>query len=184
MTTSNLPWVDDNLGRKHGSGAKATFQSGATLDIEAGASFEFAGTQITANAGELNSLDDMPTTWPALLPGAPTFTIGAEGGDSINVAVQLNDPKADSIAASKVVYVYLSDSAAGDGLAATAPDGDVAIGTDGTILEELTADKSMMIWTEADGQFDLDIGESGADTWYLCVVVGGNLFVSNAITFS
>lgn len=184
MTSSNLNYVDDLLGRKHGSGAKEVFQSGATLEIESGASLSLAGTQMTSNASELNTLDGTPTTWPTLLPSAPTITPGAQAGDVINVTVQLNDVQSNAIAASKVVYAYLSDDSGGDGLAETAPDGGVAIGTDGTIIEALTADKSWMIWTESDGQLDLDIEESGADTWYLCIVIGTNLYISDAITFA
>lgn len=184
MPTTNLNWVDSLLGRIYGSGGKQTYQSGSEVDVESGASFKLAGTPVTASAAELNTLDTTATTWPALLPSAPTFTIGAEGGNVINVAVQLNDVQSSAIAASKVVYAYLSDDSGGDGLAGTAPDGGWAIGTDGTIIEELTANKSAYFWTESDGQFDVDITESGADTWYLCVVIGTNLYVSDAITFS
>lgn len=184
MTTSNLQYVDDLLGRKHGGGAKEVFQSGSSLEVEAGAALKLAGTQVTANAAELNTLDGTAVTWPDLLPSAPTFTVGSQAGDDINVAAQLNDVQSNAIAASKVLYVYLSDDSAGDGLTATAPDGGGAIGTDGTLLEALTANKSWMVWTESDGQFDITFTESGAGTWYLCVIVGTNLFVSDAITFS
>lgn len=181
-----LPYDDTEYGRDYGSGSKLTMESGSEVDVESGARFELAGTQVTSNASELNSLDGVDTSWQTLVPdtSGPAFTIGAEGGNSINVAVQLQDATGTSIASSKVVLAYLSDSAVGDGIAGSAPNGDIAIGTDGTILLEHTADKVFLIWTESDGQFDIDIGESGADTWYLCVVIGTNLYVSDAITFS
>lgn len=184
MPTTNLNWVDSLLGRIYGSGGKQTYQSGSEVDVESGAALKLAGTQVTASAAELNTLDGTAVTWPDLLPSAPTITVGAQAGDVINVAVQLNDVQSNAIAASKEVRVYLSDDSAGDGLAGTAPDGGWAIGTDGTINEQTTANKAAFIWTESDGQFDVDITESGADTWYLCVVIGTNLYVSDAITFS
>lgn len=184
MPTTNLNWVDSLLGRIYGSGGKETFQAGSALALAATGILTISDTAVDASAAEFNTLNGTPTTWPTLLPSAPTITPGAQAGDVINVTVQLNDVQSNAIAASKVVYAYLSDDSGGDGLAATAPDGGVAIGTDGTIIEALTADKSWMIWTESDGQLDLDIEESGADTWYLCIVIGTNLYVSDAITFA
>ena len=80
--------------------------------------------------------------------------------------------------------VYLSDDANGDSIAGTAPDGGIAIGTDG-LLEETTANKAGFVTTEADGDFDITITESSVDTWYLVVVLpSGKLSVSGAITFA
>jgi len=167
-----------------GSGTAVEIETGAEIDVESGGQLKLAGTAITSNAAELNSLDGVATTWQTDVLTAPTYTIGSEGGNVINVLCSLNDISSTAIAESKSVLMYLSDSATGDGVTATAPDGDIAIGTDGTILFEHTADKIFQMWTETDGDFDVDIGEAAAGTWYMCVVVAGNLFVSAAITFS
>ena len=183
-SSSDLAYVDSTRGRDYNTGSKETFKSGSEIDFESGSSLKIAGTQVTSNATELNSVDGVSTSWPTLLPGAPTFTINSESSNSILVEVQLNDSKGNAIAASKVVLVYLSDDSAGDGITSNIPDGDVAIGTDGTILTEHVTDGMFVIWTESDGQFDVNIGESSADTYYMCIVIGSNLYVSSAITFA
>lgn len=183
--STNLQFVLDTLGWIIGSGGRGRVQSGGELDIENGGAFKIAGTQVTASAAELNSLHNMPTTWPAQVSGTPTIVIGAEASNVINVDVQLRDAKAAAVAESRWVDVYLSDDSAGDGLCATAPDGGVAIGTDGTILNAPVASKMFQIWTESTGQFDIDITHAaGAATYYLCIRDGGRLYVSSAIAFA
>lgn len=114
-----------------------------------------------------------------------SFVIGAETGDEINVAVQLLDGLDDPITEAAIVTVFLSDASTGIGITETAPDGDIAIGTNGAILGELVADKVFQVQTEATGAFDLDIGEAAAGTWYLVVVLpNGKQVVSGAITFA
>jgi len=116
---------------------------------------------------------------------AATITVGTEAANVINVGIQLNDADGTALATVGVVEAYLSDSAAGDGLTATAPDGDIAVGTDGTILFESVTDKVFKLQSEADGDIDLDIGEAGVGTWYLIVLLpNGEKVVSGAITFA
>lgn len=114
------------------------------------------------------------------------FTIGAEAGDSINVAIQFVDwENGGDVDEVVEVWGYLSDDSGGIGVAATVPAGDVAIGTDGAILGELVADKVFLFQSEADGDLDIDIGETGADTFYLVLIMpDGRRVVSNAITFA
>ncbi len=149
------------------------------------------GVVITPTAAELNVLDGVTATKDELnmLDGGVhgvTFTIGAEDTNSINVGLQLEDANGFELLQRGVVYVYLSDDIGGDGVVATAPDGDIAVGTDGVILGELVADKVFLLQSEVDGDIDLDIGEAGALTVYLCVIVpvSGLLVVSSAITFA
>lgn len=85
-----------------------------------------AGTQVTATAAELNKLDGAPLD--------ASFVIGAEGGNVINVAVQLKDGNGADLAVRGKVRAYLSDDANGDSVTATAPDGGIAIGTDGVFI--------------------------------------------------
>lgn len=117
-------------------------------------------------------------------PGANNvrFTIGAEAGDIINVAVALLNSES-AVAGRHAVGYYLSSDAAGDTLAADP--GTTAIGTDGTILAEHTDDIVGMVLTEADGTFDLDITSVGTPTVYLNVILpSGRVFTSEAITFA
>jgi len=113
-----------------------------------------------------------------------TITVGTEAADAINVAVQLEDNDGVNVAARRCVYVYLSDDADGDGITGTAPATSMAIGTDGNIIDTLTAKASFMIASNATGAIDLDITDTTGSTWYLVVVVGDELLVSGAITFS
>jgi hypothetical protein len=117
--------------------------------------------------------------------GAPSFVIGAEAGNVINVAVQLKDSAAVDLAVRGAVVAYLSDDANGDSVAAAAPDGGVAIGADGVAIP-LVADKAFQLVSEADGNIDLDITHAaGAKTLYLVLVMpDGRLVASDAITFA
>lgn len=125
------------------------------------------------------------TWYPANAPKGATITVGAEASNVINVAVQLLDAGDADLAVRGHVFAYLSDDANGDGIAASAASGGVAIGTDGAIIDEVVTDKMFLIQSEADGDFDLDITEVGADTWYLVVVLpDGSQVVSSAITFA
>lgn len=112
-----------------------------------------------------------------------TFVIGAEAANVINVAIQLEAGEED-IDHSAVVVAYLSDDSAGIGISAAAPATSVAVGTDGSIIVEHTAKLAWTLDSEADGDIDLDITETGAATWYLVVIANGIKYVSGAITFA
>jgi hypothetical protein len=115
-------------------------------------------------------------------PLKASITVGAEAGNVINVAVQLQDMNGNALANRASVLAYLSDDANGDSVAGTAPD-TVAIGTDGLAIP-LVAGKCFLLTSEADGDIDINVTEDGADTWYLVLVLPhGPLVVSDAITF-
>ena len=116
--------------------------------------------------------------------GTPTFVIGAEAANVINVGVQLKDSAGANLAVRAQVLAYLSDDANGDSVAVTAPDGGVVIGTDGVAIP-VVAGKFLALTSEADGDIDIDITESAVDTWYLILVMpDGKLVASGAITFA
>lgn len=125
------------------------------------------------------------TTGGAVVVDGATITVGAEAGDTINVDVQATSGGV-AIESAAVLTVYLSDDSGGDGITAAAPDADVAVGTDGTILYEPVTDSVFVVRSAADGSFDLDIGDAtGTPTFYLVVVLpGGGTVVSDAITFA
>lgn len=125
------------------------------------------------------------TWYPKNAPVGATITVGAEtGGDTINVAIQLLDAGEAEVDERGTIFAYLSDDANGDSLAATAPSGGVAVGTDGLLIPVVT-NKAFFLTSEADGDIDLDVVEAGAATWYLVLVLGnGSHVVSGAITFA
>jgi len=114
--------------------------------------------------------------------GDPTLTVGAT--DTGTVAIQLKDATGADLAVRGSVMAYLSDDANGDSIAGTAPSGGVAIGTDGLAIP-LVAGKAFHLVSEADGDIDIALTESGAATWYLIVVMpDGRLVASDPIVFT
>jgi len=150
------------------SGGAMAVESGGSLDIESGGALKLAGTTVTATAAEINSALDTNTATAAelstlhgALAGA-TITPGT--ADSGAVEIQLEDAAGEDFGESGMVLAWVSDDAAGDVLAVTAPDGGVAIGTDGTLFDVI-ANKMFWLKSEADGHIDLVITESGTDTF-------------------
>jgi hypothetical protein len=148
------------------------------------------GTEVTATAAELNTLDGVTATSAEInkLDGAPldaTIVVGTEtGGNTINVAVQLKDANGADLAVRGRVFAYMSNDANGDTIATAAPSGHVAIGTDGLLIPQVT-DKAFDLISEADGDIDVNVVEAGAATWYLILVLpNGKLLPSGAITFA
>lgn len=112
------------------------------------------------------------------------FTIGAEASDVINVALQLQSSNED-LGERAAVLAYLSGDAEGDGVVGTAPTGGVAAGTNGEVIAELVADKVFVLKTDAAGDVDVDLTDTGTPTFHLVVVLpDGTLAVSDAITFA
>lgn len=114
------------------------------------------------------------------------ITVGAEGSNAINVAVQLKGDKNQvAISARRHVRAYLSGASTGATVAGTAPNGGCVIGTNGAIIASITANKVFDIVTDAAGRFDLTLTDSGTPTFYLVVVMpNGRLVVSGPITFA
>lgn len=157
-------------------GGSLDVASGGEFDVESGGTLKIAGTAVTASAADLNANTN---TF-----GGATFTIGAEVGTDIPVTIQLNDASGTAMSALTNINAYLSDSATGIDVCATAPTEDVATDTDGSIIGEITADKVFVLQSEADGDIDLVIGDSGDKTFYLVIQKpGGGLVVSGAIDF-
>lgn len=118
-----------------------------------------------------------------VLPNNASFVIGEEAADVIAVSIQLKDGLKD-LAQRAAVDFYLSTNANGDNLLGTAPDGGIAIGTDGVLIPYV-ADIAGKLVSEVDGDIDITIEESGAATYYLVLVLpDGTLKVSGAITFA
>lgn len=188
-------WLVDDQTVAKTSGSATRSIAGLIVDVDDQGVWVLMGRAMTVAPGgallAANNLSDLGTPATARTNlgvyekmGAPAFVIGAEAGNAINVAVQLTDSAGADLAVRGSILAYLSDDAAGDSIAATAPDGGVAIGTDGVAIP-LVAGKAFQLVSEADGDIDLNITEAGADTWYLILVMpDGRLVASDAITFS
>lgn len=112
------------------------------------------------------------------------IVVGADAGTTVAVTIQFNDPEGKALEEVAVVDWYLSSDANGVGVAATAPSGGIAIGTDGELVE-LVADKVGVMISEIDGDVDLVVTEVGAATWYLVLRLPcGGLVISDPITFT
>lgn len=156
-------------------GANKNLDVLAVQDLKLGAG---AGTSVSATAAELNLLDNI---W-----ASATFTVGAEsGGNVINVGIQLKDAAGADMAIANHVLGYLSDNDDGSSIASAAPDGGVAVGTDGLAIP-LVAGKAWLLVSEADGDIDLNLTHAaGAKTCYLVLCLpNGRLTISGAITFA
>lgn len=184
--------VDDQTVAKT-DGSSTRSRAGIVMDVDAVGVWVLLGA-VAANGTALvaaNNLSDLASDATARSNlgvyekmAAPTIAVGAESTNVINVTVQLKDAAGDDLAVRGSVLAYLSDDANGDSIAGTAPDGGVAIGTDGLLIAQV-ANKAFQLVSEADGDIDIDITESGADTWYLILVMpDGRLVASEAITFS
>jgi len=111
------------------------------------------------------------------------FTVGAEVGNAINVAIQLLDGNGQELSRRAALPWYLSSDANGDTVA-SAPSGGIAIGTDGLLLE-WTNNVSGLAVSESDGDIDVTLTDTGTPTFYLVLALpNGRLAVSPAITFA
>lgn len=104
--------------------------------------------------------------------------------DAINIAVQFFDREnGNEIAEAVAVLWYLSSDSAGQTIP-SAPDGGIAIGTDGTLIE-WTANLSGLAISEADGDLDVNITESGNNSFYLNLIMpDGRRYASSVADFN
>lgn len=113
-------------------------------------------------------------------------TVGTEITNSVFVELEVFDAEGNPLEEVRHLVAWLSDgNGAPNPPTAVAPDGDVAISAKGNILIEHTADIYFELMTDANGELDFDVGESGAATWYLNVVQDdGTIYTSPIIEFA
>jgi hypothetical protein len=99
-----------------------------------------------------------------------SVTIGPESSHVINVALQLENPDSSPLANTVALHAYLSDVASGKTITTTAPDGGVAIGSQGGCLSYI-AGKAFLLTFEPSGALDLNIQNSVPATWYLTLIL-------------
>ena len=117
--------------------------------------------------------------------GGVTFgTLTAENANARTISLQLTDGAGVDLAKRGAVRVYLSNDATGDTIATAGTPAGLAAGTDG-MYQQLVQHLSGFFTSEADGDIDVTITNTGAGTVYLVVVLpNGSLRVSGAIAFT
>ena len=100
------------------------------------------------------------------------FTVSDNDTTTPNIAMQFKDIAGNDINHPVVVIWYLSTDTAGQTLAVDGTDTtEIAIGTDGTILVELSTDIIALCVSEADGDLDLEVTVADGKTVYVNVVM-------------
>lgn len=118
-----------------------------------------------------------------LVANKVAFSAAAEAANVITVSLQFSINGSD-VDVPQHFFGYLSSDAAGQTpVAATTS---LAAGTNGTILVESVSNSVFEAVCEANGDFDLAIGDAGgAATYYLNIICpNGARFVSSAIVFA
>lgn len=141
----------------------------------------------TRHTPGVSSFDKVIINTPAtgdniLTPMSVTFVVGADAGTTVAVSGQVKDGAGVDMATPVCLGWYYSTDAAGLDAMTTAHDGGTAIGTDGSLIENV-ANLSGKIITEADGDFDIVATDAGAFTSYLVIVMpNGSLQISTIMT--
>lgn len=119
--------------------------------------------------------------WEGNLVDAVDYTIGTETSNTITVSLQLKSGNEDLYQAG-VVTVYVSTL--NTGMDKTTVAGGWAIGTDGFLIP-VVANSVATFVSEADGDIDIVLTDTGTTTYYLVTILpDGSLSVSDAVTFA
>lgn len=94
------------------------------------------------------------------------YAVGA--ANHATITIEVRDKNGNIIGEPAPLYIYISDSPTGAGLAATGSSGVIAAGSSGTVLEELTTKKSALVITGNDGKFVWDVEDDTTQVYYLC----------------
>ena len=112
-----------------------------------------------------------------------TGTVGTESGQAITVALQAFGAASDQEATTaRYLRLYLSTDAAGQALEIGTSA--MAAGTDGTLILVDTGVTHAIGITEADGDLDVVVTDTGTTTIYLNVVDGGVRLASFTLPFA
>ena len=135
-------------------------------------------------AAPLAKAPERKNPFEGTFPALAEFTIGTETSNAINVSVQLLTG-GEALYDYGYVDAYLSDAATGVAVAASAPSGGWAIGTNGSRLWQYVTNVAGKFQSAANGVFDVTITESTAKTFYVVVILpDGSAQVSDAVTFA
>jgi hypothetical protein len=113
-----------------------------------------------------------------------SFTVGTKTSNTINVAVQLKDARGQKSGIC-VARCFLSDASTGLGITGTPCTSNIAIGTNGYILDTPVTEKEVIVESNATGAFDLNLIQTagGTNYWLVLVLPDGSILVSPEISF-
>ena len=147
--------------------------------------------EVTAAGGDITAITDVrgrvrthvagPADAASWLPTL-LLSAGAESGDNIDVTVQVKDALGQNLAIRGLVRMWVGDAAFG-GEAAAAPDGGMSVPT-GTLMQTITANKQIVVLTDATGKAVLRLTQSGSKTFYLMAELDGRAYASGALVFA
>ena len=134
------------------------------------------------STGDLTTTGNITNSW---IPKV-AYSVGSEVGDVIAITVTVANYGGTTIAKNFLINLWLSDTSGGIPTS-TAPDGggtaaDGWVTSDGTEMEEITAEIYYQVLTGFDGDITISIKDDDADNdWYLCGEVDGAVYCSAII---
>lgn len=148
---------------KHGQ--EIEIESGGSADVESGGALKVAGTSLTPSAAEYNVLDGIPG-------GTVSFVVAGGAQNVAEVTCTVKDAAGVAMTRPVLCYVWLSDSATGEGLAAQ-PDAIAVKAAGGTSIAVLTANKAILAQTTAAGVLVIQVTDAAQTACKVCVLPVG-----------
>lgn len=152
--------------------------------------FRDSGLYIRSSADgvlEITSDTEIRLNAPSVNIYHAAITVGAftASTDTINVAIQLNQGDEATACTEAIAFdLYLSTDSAGQAVD-SAPSGGFAVGTDGTIIVEYTANVYAKCITESDGDFDINLVDTASASTYVNVILpSGQIITSSELSFA
>ena len=144
------------------------------------------GVLVTSSAAELNILTGVTSTAAELnladnQVASVSWAVAAGASNVCHLTGTLKDAAGATIAASRPLFVYISEAATGIGITADTYSTGASI-TTGTQLIALTANKAWLINTHTDGTFRIAITDTAkpADQYAVAIDPQGQLNISAA----
>jgi len=131
----------------------------------------------------VNGLYDV-LKWFNNMPVDAEITIGAEGTNTIDAAIQLKDYLGNNVTIPTYLPAYCCTTSAGTTKETTTVSTEAAILTDGEILV-VTAKTEYTLLSEANGKIGVRFTDTGTNSFYFAIVLPtGRIVVSDVITFT
>jgi hypothetical protein len=127
-------------------------------------------TEVSATGAELNAATGQVASC-TLSPAAGSTNVCL-------VTVTFKDANGVTLTFPATFDIWLSDAASGAALTTTTASGAVAAGASGADFGTLTSKKALRSQCTAAGVYILSITDSGKTGFYVCVSIGGKVFVS------
>jgi hypothetical protein len=152
----------------------------AELSVLHGATLSTAELNILDNAtlstAELNILDNCTATYHDInagsaVPHAPVFTMTkAAGAENVaNFTYTVKDPGGTALTHCAWLMLWLSDSAAGEGVTSHAPDELAILSSKGVIISEFVSNSCALVQTTNAGELSFAITDTHKTLYKICL---------------